>query len=195
MLPGHFALASCTSMLHCMASVHHLLLRIALLHCAEHCVASVHCLLHRLASLSCTLHRYCALATCTGMLLCTASVHRLLHCIALRLRLQVRCYFWCRGCNCCMGSAGQALPPIIHMNKRVIPLAQQTLHVVASYVSCTAEILVRCRVGLRAARPLAKLPRSWSQLAGRLYRKVTSHVRQSKRGLKHLSQDMPRIIG
>ena len=178
MLHGHFALASCTSMLHCMASVHHLLLRIALLHCAEHRVASVQCLLHRLASSHCTLHGHFALATCTGMLLCTASVHRLLHCtaslhclvhcIALRLRLQVHCYFWCSGCNCCMGSAGQALPPIIHMNKRVIPLAQRTLHVVASYVSCTAEILARCRVGLRAARRLAKPPRSWSQLAGRL---------------------------
>ena len=53
----------------------------------------------------CTLHGHCALATCTGMLLCIASMHRLLHCtaslhclvhcIALRLRLQVRCYFWC----------------------------------------------------------------------------------------------------
>ena len=178
MLHGHVALASCISMLHCMASVHHLLLRIALLHCAEHCVASVHCLLHRLASLHCTLHGHFALATCTGMLLCIASMHRLLHCtaslhcsvhcIALRLRLQVRCYFWCSSCNCCMGSAGQALPPIIHMHKRVIPLAQRRLIVVASYVSCTAEILARCRVGLRAARRLAKPPRSWSQLAGRL---------------------------
>ena len=175
---GHFALAFCTSMLHCMSLVHHLLLCIALLHCAEHRVASVHCLLHRLASSHCTLHGHFALATCTGMLLCTASVHRLLHCtawlhclvhcIALRLRLQVRCYFWCRGCNCCMGGAGQALPPIIHMHKQVMPLAQQTLHVVASYVSCTVEILVRCRVAWRAARGLAKPPRSWSQLAGRL---------------------------
>ena len=178
MLHGHFALASCTSMLHCMASVHHLLLRIALLHCAEHRVASVHCLLHRLASLDCMLHGHCALATCTGMLLCIASMHHLLHCtawlhcsvhcIALRLRLQVRCYFWCRGCNCCMGSAGQALPPIIHMNKRVIPLAQRTLHVVASYVSCTVEILAQCRVQWHAARRLAKPPQSSSQLAGRL---------------------------
>ena len=165
-------------MLHCMASVHHLLLHIALLHCAEHCVASVHCLLHRLASLDCTLHGHCALATCTGMLLCIASMHRLLHCtawlhcsvhcIALRLRLQVRCYFWCSGCNCCMGSAGQALPPIIHMHKRVIPLAQRRLIVVASYVSCTAEILAQCRVEWRAAHRLAKPPRSSSQLAGRL---------------------------
>ena len=172
MLHGNFALASCTSMLHCMASVHHLLLRFALLHCA------VHCLLHRLASLDCTLHGHCALTTCTGMLICIASMHRLLHCtaslhcsvhcIALRLRLQVHCYFWCSGCNCCMGSAGQALPPIIHMHKRVIPLAQQRLHVVASYVSCTVEILARCKVGLRAACRLAKPPRSWSQLAGRL---------------------------
>ena len=178
MLHGHFALASCTSMLHCISSVHRLLLRIALLHCAEHCVALVHCLLDRLASLDCTLHGHCALATCTGMLLCIASMHRLLHCtgslhcsvhcIALRLRLQVRCYFWCRGCNCCMGSAGQALPPIIHMHKRVTPLTQQRLIVIASYVSCTAEILARCRVGLRAAHWLAKPPQSWSQLAGRL---------------------------
>ena len=178
MLHGHFALASCTSMLDCMASVHLLLLCIALMHCSMHRVASVHCLLHRLASLDCTLHRHCALATCTGMLLCialmhcllhcTASLHCLVHCIALRLRLQVHCSFRCSGCNCCMGSAGQALPPIIHMHKRVIPLAQRRLIVVASYVSCTTEILARCRVRLCPACWLAKTPRSWLHLAGHL---------------------------
>ena len=136
----HLALAYCIAF-------HRCIVWCCALHCCiegGHRVASEHCLLHCLASSQCTLHGHFALATCTGMLLCTASVHRLLHCtawlhcsvhcIALRLRLQVRCYFWCRGCNCCMGSAGQALPPIIHMHKRVIPLTQQTLLIVASYV-------------------------------------------------------------
>ena len=119
------------------------------------CILHYHIALHGIGAL----HAAWALSLtiCNGILLCTASVHCLLqctaslhcvvHCIALRLRLQVRCYYWCSACNCCMGSAGQALPPIIHMNKRVIPLAQRTLHVVASYVSCTAEIFARCRVG------------------------------------------------